>query len=188
MNAAISPLLEFDSNVTFDVTVRLDRLHNCRTTHGFTRLTATDQHSSACRAWPTARGFIYVVDTYPGLARLAKTILAAEGFSTCAFEDRATAWQAFAFANPRPALLITDNLDGNAAAMDLINRCRSVEPELKTLLIDLGFQSSQRILSQIDGRLPRSYCAPELIQAVRRLCSSRTTTGFNERLHFAGER
>jgi len=128
------------------------------------------------RAWPVAPGFIYVVNSYPRLAALAKTMLELEGFSACAFEDRIEAWRAFAFAYPRPALLITDNLDGDAPAIGLIRQCRRVEPDLKTLLVESGVSTllPEQEADLINGQLSLPYCGPLLLQEVRRLCASRS--------------
>jgi CheY-like chemotaxis protein len=176
MNATLSPLPDFGTDEAFDVTVRHGRSQHASndplTAQGINDLAPTAGQRQANRAWPVAQGFIYVVDSYPGLAQLAKTLLELEGYSACAFEDRATAWQAFAFAVPRPALLITDNLDGDAPAMELIRRCRSVEPKLKTLLVDHRLPTCHRTPDQVevDGLLPLPYCCPLLVQEVRRIC------------------
>ena len=173
MNATITPTLESGNNDAFDVTVSLERLQTQRPAHNFVPLQTTDHRRGACRAWPTGQGLIYVVDTYPRLAILAQTILEAEGFSTCAFDDRAMAWHAFAFANPKPALLITDNLDGDMAARDLIERCRSIAPKLKTLLVDHRLSFGQSAPDWADGLLLRPYCSLFLIQEAKRLCTQR---------------
>lgn len=175
MNATISPATDFGTDEAFDVTVSLGRPQHVQrrslASRTMTDLRPVALPRQANRAWPTASGLIYVVDSYPGLAQLAKTLLELEGYSACAFEDRATAWQAFAFASPRPALLITDNLDGDVTAMELLRRCRSIEPKLKTLLVD--HQYSLRPTSSspdlTDSRLPLPYSGPLLIREVRRL-------------------
>ncbi len=178
MNATNLSLLDFGTDETFNVAVRQSPSPHVYATpvtaHRVSDFANTDSRNHACRAWPTAQGLVYVVDNYPGLAQFAKTILELEGFATCAFEDRAKAWQAFAFADPRPAVLITDNLAGDVAAMALIRRCRSVEPTLKTLLVDHRLPSGRPNPDQalVDGLLSLPYCGPTLVQEIRRLCPS----------------
>jgi len=176
MNATNTQILEFENNQASDATVSFDRMQTQRPAHSFFPLTATDRPVSGCRAWPTGQGLIYVVDTFPHLATLAQTILESEGFATCAFDDRSMAWHAFAFASPKPTLLITDNLDGNAAAKDLINRCRSIAPRLKTLLVDHRLSFSRCTPDWADGLLLRPYCSLFLIQEAKRLCADRQLT------------
>ncbi len=176
MNVTTFPLLDFGMDEAFNIPVHHRPSHHANATpitaHRINDFAATDSQNRASRAWPSGQGQIYVVDNYPGLARFAKTILELEGFSTCAFEDPATAWQAFAFAQPRPTLLITDNLGGDTGAIELIRRCRSVEPTLKTLLVDhcLPAGRSNPNQSLVDSLLPIPYCGPTLIQEVKRLC------------------
>lgn len=125
-----------------------------------------------CRVLTSATQLIYVVDGFPGLAEMAKAFLEAEGFPVCAFHDRVRAWQAFVYADPRPALLITDESGGGFSGIELIRRCRALEPNLKTLWISHRDPSSlaQRDRSLLDGFQSRPYCGPLLVQAVRRLC------------------
>jgi hypothetical protein len=160
---------EFSSDEAVDVTVCVDH-PLLRRTNNPAPLGHTPR--GACRTLPDAGGLVYVVDAYPRLATLAKTILETAGFTTCAFDDRAMAWHAFAFANPKPALLITDNLDGDPAAKELILLCRSIAPRLKTLLVDHRLPSSRPTPDWTDGVIARPYCAPLLIQEVKRLCVS----------------
>ena len=169
MNATLSTIPDFGTDEAFNVTVR-----HGRSQHVYPNLYTppTTSTKGANRSWPTAQGFIYVVDTYPGLAQLAKTLLALDGFSVCAFEDRTKALRAFAFACPRPGVLITNNLDGEAEALRLIQQCRSLEPNLKTLLVDHRLSSSMQETETdlINGRLSLPYCGPLLVEQVRRLC------------------
>ena len=177
MNATTSSPVEFEIDRTCDVTVSIGRTQTRQATPGFVPWNKAGRRIGACRAWPTARGLIYAVEGFRGLAGIVKYILESEGFPTCDFEDRATAWQAFAFADPRPALLITDNLDGDAAAMDLIERCRTVEPTLKTLLVDHHFKPNRPKPQKVDALLPLPYCASDLVREVRRLCPAVPRTG-----------
>jgi len=119
---------------------------------------------------------IYVVDECPGLAELAKSILEVEGFSARAFNNRLRAWQAFVYAHQRPALIVTDDLGGDLAGIELIRRCRTMEPNLKTLWVSHRHPSNltRRERALLDGFQPRPYCNPLLVDAVWRLCGPRS--------------
>jgi hypothetical protein len=172
MNAITTPTLEFGRDEAFDVTVNLDRSPTHRPAHSFVPTKPAGRPRGICRAWPSGHGIVYVVDTYPRLAALAQTILEKDGFSTCAFDDRSMAWHAFAFARPKPLLLITDNLDGNPAARELFDRCRSIAPGLKTLLVDHRQSFGRQTPDWTDGLVSLPYCASVLIKEVRRLCTT----------------
>ena len=172
MNATITSL-EFGRDEAFDVTVNLDRLPTHQPVRSFVPVTKTDDACGGCRAWPTGQGLIYVVDTYPRLAALAQTILEVEGLPTCAFDDRSMAWHAFAFARPKPLLLVTDNLEGDMAAQELFDRCRSIAPMLKTLLVDHRQSFDRQTPKWTDGLISLPYTAVSLIQEVKRLCIAR---------------
>jgi hypothetical protein len=115
---------------------------------------------------------ILLVDEGPGLADLGWAILAAEGFHVSAFRNRTRAWRAFALANVRPSVLVTDDLGGALPGLELIRRCKELEPGLKVLWMShrhpCSLTKSDRLL--VDEIHPRPYCAPLLAQAVRRLC------------------
>jgi len=181
MNAPRFLSIDFGTDEVSDTTVQnfpSQPVHASKAAaHGFASWTASAGRTKACRAWPSASGLIYVVDAYSGLAQLAKAILNVDGFQTCAFEDRVEAWRAFAFADPRPGLLIVDNLDGAAAALELIRQCRALEPKLKTLLVEhrLPFNLPVPAENLVDGRLALPYCSAQLLQEVRRLCPQRVT-------------
>ena len=109
--------------------------------------------------------------TIARLAELAKAILEAEGFPVRSFSDRVRAWQAFVYAEPRPALLLTDDPGGELAGIELIRRCRMLEPKLKTVWVShrdpASLPKRDRVL--LDGFQPKPYCGPLLVHGVWRL-------------------
>jgi hypothetical protein len=125
-------------------------------------------------ARPTTPTLIYVVDECPGLAELARAILKTGGFAARAFNDRIRAWRSFIFAEPRPTLLVTDDLGGELPGIELVRRCRKLEPNLKTLWISHRRPTNltMRDRALLDGFQPRPYCNPLLVDSVRRLCGS----------------
>lgn len=116
----------------------------------------------------------FVVDVYPGLASFAALLLEKAGIPARAYDDRVTAWHAFAFANPKPALLITDDAPGAISGIELIRLCKPINLTLKVLLIThrqlADLTESDRTL--VDGVLPKAYCGPLLARKVRELLPS----------------
>jgi len=116
--------------------------------------------------------FILVVDEYPGLADLAKAILETEGYRVRAFRDRVRAWQTFYFSRPRPGLLITDDLGWPLSGIELIRRCKRLEPDLKAMWVSHRHPASLTKADRdlVDGFQPRPYRGPMLTDVVRRMC------------------
>lgn len=79
-------------------------------------------------------GVIFVVDDEPMIGEIVASILDLEGYRSRVFVDPQKALAAFVEANPRPKLLMTDYVMGPMNGMELIHRCRSLAPELKTIL------------------------------------------------------
>src|ERR1051326_3325058 len=84
---------------------------------------------------PRPKPLVFVVDDEPILLELAVNILSTAGFDTKGFTDPATAVRAFAAANPRPALVITDYAMGALTGTDLIRECRRIVPQQKIILL-----------------------------------------------------
>ncbi len=78
---------------------------------------------------------IFVADDEELLLELAEAILTREGFRVRTFRDPNEAAQAFAAADRRPGLLVTDYAMGEMTGLDLIETCRALEPGLKVILV-----------------------------------------------------
>ena len=76
---------------------------------------------------------VYVVDD--DLCELYRMQLEAAGYEAKAFTDRAVAWTAFLREDPKPALLITDYVGLSMSAERLMQRCRSIHPGIKILMV-----------------------------------------------------
>lgn len=123
------------------------------------------------RAWPTAHGRVWVVESCPGLGNFVKSVLELQGLTTCVFRDPAEAWKAFAFADPRPAILIADDLDGRAALTELMRRCRNLEPGARFVLLampELG-DVEEWYGEAPDMVIPLQCCGPLLAMQLPRL-------------------
>ena len=79
-------------------------------------------------------GLIFVVDDEPMIGEIVSSILDLEGYRSAVFTDPRKALEAFTQANPKPELLMTDYVMGSMNGMELIHRCRTLAPRLKTIL------------------------------------------------------
>ena len=77
---------------------------------------------------------IYVVDDQEMVVMVVMELLKLQNFPTRTFQDPQEALQAFAEANPRPQLLLTDYVMEQMNGMELIDRCKKIDPNLKTIL------------------------------------------------------
>ena len=115
------------------------------------------------------RASIYVVDDEPMLLELASVILEPLGYVIETFRNPETAVRAFKSAQPRPVLIITDYAMHSMNGMELIEACRQVEPEQKTLLLSgtVGPDVFHGAACQPDRFLTKPYQAKQLIDMVK---------------------
>ena len=116
----------------------------------------------------SSRGLIYVVDDEVMLLELASLILEPRGYTVRTFRDPTLALEAFAAAEPRPVLLVTDYAMNHMNGMDLIAACRRLEPEQKSLLISgtVAEDIYQHSDCKPNGFVAKPYHARQLIEAV----------------------
>jgi CheY-like chemotaxis protein len=111
---------------------------------------------------------IYVVDDEPMLLELASVILEPLGYNIETFRSPETALRAFEFAEPGPALVITDYAMHSMTGLDLTRACRQKRPRQKVLLISgtVGPEILDGAPVQPDRFLAKPYGAKDLIEAV----------------------
>jgi|SRR5579862_4332515 len=116
---------------------------------------------------------VYVVDDEPMLLELATVILEPLGHQICTFRDPESALAAFARAQPRPDLLITDYAMHSMNGMELIEECRRLEPNQKILLISgtVGVEIYHGKSCKPDEFLAKPYHARQLIDLVTAMLS-----------------
>lgn len=116
----------------------------------------------------SSRGLIYVVDDEVMLLELASLILQPRGYSVRTFCDPTKALEAFAAAEPRPVLLVTDYAMNHMNGLDLIAACRRLEPAQKSLLISGTVDEDiyQHTDCKPNGFVAKPYHARQLIEAV----------------------
>lgn len=81
------------------------------------------------------RPLVFAVDDEPMLLELVAMVLEPLGCRVQTFRDPAAAVRAFALAQPRPALIITDFAMHAMNGLDLIRDCRRLQPQQKVLMV-----------------------------------------------------
>jgi CheY-like chemotaxis protein len=116
---------------------------------------------------------VYVVDDEAMLLELATVILEPLGYQIRTFRDPEAALAAFARAEPRPDLLITDYAMHSMNGMELIQKCRRIEPKQKILLLSgtVGMEVFNQSPSKPDQFLAKPYQAYQLVDLVRGMLS-----------------
>ena len=114
-------------------------------------------------------GEIYVVDDEPMLLELAAVILEPLGYRIRTFRTPETAISEFKAAQPPPVLIITDYAMHTMNGMELIEACRQIRPEQKTLLLSgtVGPDIYQNTPIRPDRFLGKPYQAKQLVDTVK---------------------
>jgi CheY-like chemotaxis protein len=114
-------------------------------------------------------GEIYVVDDEPMLLELASVILAPLGYTIKTFRTPEAAISEFKTADPQPVLIITDYAMHTMNGMELIEACRRIRPEQKTLLLSgtVGPDIYNDMPVQPDQFLAKPYAAKQLVDIVK---------------------
>ncbi len=78
---------------------------------------------------------IYVVDDDQSVAQLISAILNAAGHKTTVFMNPVIALETFESADPKPELMITDCGMPQMNGLELVQRCKTLSPELKVFML-----------------------------------------------------
>jgi len=114
---------------------------------------------------------VYLVDDEPMLLDLAEMSLQADGYHLKKFIDPELALEAFLSARNKPDLLVTDYALGKMNGLELIEKCKAVKPDLKSVLIS-GTAGAEIVLEspvKIDRFLGKPYQPLNLAELVRRV-------------------
>ena len=111
---------------------------------------------------------IYVVDDEPMLLELAALVLEPLGYQLQTFRDPEEAMRVFTAAKPRPAIVITDYAMHRLNGMDLVERCKQLQPGQKVILISgtVGHEVFQNAPVKPDRFLAKPYEARQLSDLV----------------------
>jgi CheY-like chemotaxis protein len=115
-----------------------------------------------------AKPLVFVVDDEPLLIELARAFLEPAGYAVEAFRDADAALQAFTSANPRPAVILTDYAMHRMNGLDLIRKCRQINPLQKIILVSgtVDAEIYQNARAKPDRFLAKPYQAKQLISLV----------------------
>jgi len=120
---------------------------------------------------PKKAPLIYLVDDQPLLLDLAEMSLLSGGYRLKKFLDPEAALESFLEARPKPALLITDYAMGKMNGLELVERCKAVKPDLKSILVS-GTAGAEIVLEsevKVDRFVGKPYQPTSLAEMVRRL-------------------
>ena len=115
------------------------------------------------------RPLIYIVDDEAMLLELASLILRPLGYDIQTFREPSRALRSFTESRQRPVLLITDYSMHGMDGLSLIDACRRIHPQQKTLLISGTVGPEIALQAQIkpDRFLAKPYQAKELAEVVQ---------------------
>jgi DNA-binding NtrC family response regulator len=123
-------------------------------------------HSSPAEASPI---LIYVVDDESMIGEVVEVILKLKGFKPKFFVDPEQALQALINDEPKPELLLTDFLMSPMNGMELIERSKRVQPDLKTILYsgNVGEEIMQYYSVRPDGFVSKPFLPKTLVAVVK---------------------
>ena len=81
-----------------------------------------------------SESLIYIVDDDKMVAEVVEAVLRTRQYQIRLFDDPQVALEAFLEANPKPDLLFTDYVMERMNGLELIDKCRTTHPSLKTIL------------------------------------------------------
>ena len=127
----------------------------------------TENHRSKRSDMPV----IFVVDDEVMLLGLAEMVLEPEGFEVHTFEDPRQALAEYKAAGTPPNLVVTDYAMGGMNGLDLIQECRKINPDQKTLLVSGTVDESiyANVAIKPDRFLAKPYNPDDFVAAVRAL-------------------
>ncbi len=120
---------------------------------------------------PKKPPLIYLVDDQPLLLDLAEMSLLSGGYKLKKFLDPEEALESFLEARPKPALLITDYAMGKMNGLELVERCKAVKPDLKSILVS-GTAGAEIMMDsdvKVDRFVGKPYQPTSLAEMVRRV-------------------
>ncbi|MGH7978463.1 MAG: response regulator [Limisphaerales bacterium] len=121
------------------------------------------------RSKPPEMPLVFVVDDEVLLLDLAETVLAPEGLMIRTFADPSRALAEYKSATRPPALLVTDYAMGSMNGLKLIEECRKIRPDQKTILVSGTVDENVYANSNIkpDLFLAKPYTSDAFVAAVR---------------------
>ena len=114
---------------------------------------------------------IYIVDDEPLLLDLAEASLESPDYRLKKFLDPEAALDSFMEARTKPVLLITDYAMGKMNGLELVEKCKALKPDLKSILVS-GTAGAEIVLGsevKVDQFMGKPYHPTSLVELVRRI-------------------
>ena len=114
---------------------------------------------------------VFVVDDEPMIGTIVELTLQMHSYRTKVFKDPVTALETLCSTDAKPDLLITDfNMPG-MTGIDLIRGCRTMHPQLKTILCSGTVEESflKSFVPQPDKFIAKPFFPQDLLDAVKAL-------------------
>ncbi len=114
---------------------------------------------------------VYLVDDEPLLLDLAEATLASPAYKLKKFLDPERALADFMQARTKPALLITDYSMCKMNGLELVERCRALKPDLKSIMVS-GSAGAEILMGsdvKVDQFVGKPYHPADLAGLVRRV-------------------
>jgi DNA-binding NtrC family response regulator len=114
-------------------------------------------------------GLVYIVDDEALIGEVVEAILSLEGFEAKVFSNPEDAYRAFAGDLKKPELLISDFVMTPMNGMELIERCKELQPQLKTILYsgNVGEEITSQYPTKPDGFMSKPFLPRTLISLVQ---------------------
>jgi len=116
---------------------------------------------------------IFVVDDEPMLLDLAAAILQPLGFNVRTFRDPSAALTEFSTTEPTPAVIVTDYAMGAMNGLDLVRKCKSINPRQKIMLlsgtVDESIYAGES--AKPDCFLAKPYQVRDFVESVQKLAA-----------------
>jgi CheY-like chemotaxis protein len=127
-----------------------------------TRAQSTDDHATRPR--------ILLVDDEPSICAVLASVLGNLGYETVALSDPQAALRMIESTPNRPDLLITDFAMPQMSGLELIRRCKELQPSLKTILASGEVDQPGDISGpRPDAYLEKPFSTKELASLLREL-------------------
>jgi two-component system, OmpR family, response regulator ChvI len=125
----------------------------------------------------TTRGdrVLYVVDDERLIADVVQQIFQVEGYRVEVFSDPEAALKAFCAASRRPDVLLTDYVMKPLNGMELMQKCRQVDPALLTVLFsgNVSGKITDLYAQKPDAFIAKPFQPSALVRLVKELLETR---------------
>ena len=121
---------------------------------------------------------IYVVDDEIMVAEVVQAVLTLRSYQVRLFDNPQTALEAFILADPKPDLLFTDYVMGEMSGLELIEQCKRIHPQLKTVLYSgsVGHELWEESETKPDDFLSKPFQPKALLEVVRSVFKAHTAS------------